>query len=57
MEQILNAVKGEPCRYLKREHSSSGNKCEDQERGASVVCSRKCKTAAVQVEWDGEGGG
>lgn len=29
-EQILNAVVGKPCRYLKREHSSRGNKCNDR---------------------------
>lgn len=29
-EQILNAVVGKTSRYLKREHSSRGNKCNDR---------------------------
>lgn len=44
-EQILNAVKGEPCRNLGRDHSSRGNKREDR-RGACLVCSQKCQKAA-----------
>lgn len=44
--KILNVVKGNPCRHLKRKHPRRGSKCEDHERGARLVCSRKCEKAA-----------
>lgn len=57
IEPILNAAKGKPCRYLKREHSSRGDKCKDHEVEAYLVCSRNLRRWPVQVEPRQEGWG